>query len=40
MKLYQIKKYVKKKNTLISGNAGDEKNLQPNSWKFTYFKSS
>ena len=25
MKLYQIKKYVKKKNTLISGNAGDEK---------------
>ena len=28
---------AKNKNTLVSGNAGDEKNLYPGSCKFIYF---
>ena len=29
---------AKKKNTLVSGNAGDEKNLHPGGRKFIFFQ--
>ena len=29
---------AKKKNTLVSGNAGDEKNLHPGDRKFIFFQ--